>query len=359
MPHVPVLDGLRAAAILIVMVAHAGLGNVVPGGFGVTIFFFLSGYLITSLLRTEGAAHGRTDLRDFYWRRALRIFPPLYITLALTLGAMATGLLPGQIHASSVLLDALFLTNYAHLFGPENGAPVPLWSLDVEEHFYLLFSTAFALAFVRMPAARAARWCAIACIVVLAIRVVNVAVLPDFSRNYYWSHTRLDSILFGCCLALWNNPALDRDAWRPRGWHVAAAIAVLLACLAIRDAVFRETLRYSLQGAALFVLFSAALHAKGAVARLLSSTPLRIVALLSYTLYLAHMPMAVSLEHAFGIHHAPTRELLGAALSFGYAAAMYVAVERPIARWRRRRDRARRTGATAMPAVATPSAPPA
>ena len=220
-------------------------------------------------------------------------------------------------------------------------------------------ATAFALAFVRMPAARAARWCAIACIMVLAIRVVNVVVLPDFSRNYYWSHTRLDSILFGCCLALWNNPALDRDAWRPRGWHVAAAIAVLLACLAIRDAVFRETLRYSLQGAALFVLFSAALHAKGAVARLLSSTPLRIVALLSYTLYLAHMPMAVSLEHAFGIHHAPTRELLGAALSFGYAAAMYVAVERPIARWRRRRDRARRTGATALPAVATPSAPPA
>lgn len=350
MPHLPVLDGMRAAAILIVMLAHAGLGKIVPGGFGVTIFFFLSGFLITSLLRIEAAETGRIDLRDFYWRRTIRIFPPLYITMALTLAACAIGLLPTQVSARSVVLDALFLTNYAHLFGPEQGVPVPLWSLDVEEHFYLLFSTAFALAFVRMPAARAARWCLVACGVVLAIRIANAALLSDYARNYYWSHTRLDSILFGCCLALWNSPALDRDAWRPRLTHVAGAVLVLLACLAIRAGLFRETLRYSLQGLALFVVFSAALQSTGLVASLLSSAPLRLVALLSYTLYLAHMPMAVAVEHGLGIHQPLLRELLGAVLSFGYAGAMYLLVERPLARWRRRRDARRR--APIAPALA-------
>lgn len=347
MPHLPVLDGLRAAAILIVMVAHAGLGRVVPGGFGVTIFFFLSGYLITSLLRIEASATGRIDLSAFYWRRTLRIFPPLYITLALTVAAWAAGLLPGTLGAGPVLLDAAFLTNYAHLFGPEHGVPVPLWSLDVEEHFYLLFATAFAAAFARMPAARAARWCAVACAAVLAIRIANVALLEDYSRNYYWSHTRLDSILFGCCLALWQNPALDRAPWRPRAGHVALALATLAACLAIRAPAFRETLRYSLQGAALFVLFSAALQATGAARRVLASAPLRLVALLSYTLYLAHMPVTALVEHGLGVHAAVPREALGLALTFAYAGLMYVAVERPLARWRQRLDRARRAPAPA------------
>jgi hypothetical protein len=69
MRHTPQLDGLRAIAILIVMVSHSGLGSIVPGGFGVTIFFFLSGYLITSLLRLENDSTGGVDIRAFYLRR--------------------------------------------------------------------------------------------------------------------------------------------------------------------------------------------------------------------------------------------------------------------------------------------------
>src|ERR1700676_4428869 len=81
--HIPSLDGIRAIAALLVFIAHAGLEDRVPGGFGVTIFFFLSGYLITTLLRTEYATCGRINLKNFYIRRAYRIWPPMYIALAL------------------------------------------------------------------------------------------------------------------------------------------------------------------------------------------------------------------------------------------------------------------------------------
>ena len=81
--YIPSLDGLRAVAFLLVFVAHSGLDNVVPGGFGVTVFFFLSGYLITTILRIEAQKTGTISLGKFYLRRAFRILPPLYVTLAL------------------------------------------------------------------------------------------------------------------------------------------------------------------------------------------------------------------------------------------------------------------------------------
>src|SRR5258708_26476857 len=79
--HIPSLDGLRAVSFFIVFAAHAGLDRIVPGGFGVTVFFFLSGYLITTLMRMEAEATGHVSLKNFYLRRALRILPPFYIVL--------------------------------------------------------------------------------------------------------------------------------------------------------------------------------------------------------------------------------------------------------------------------------------
>src|SRR3954452_12354755 len=93
MGHVPVLDGFRALAIILVMLSHVGLGHIIPGGFGVTIFFFLSGYLITSLLRVEAGRTRSIDLRSFYLRRSVRILPPFYITGALTAVLTVSGLI--------------------------------------------------------------------------------------------------------------------------------------------------------------------------------------------------------------------------------------------------------------------------
>ena len=80
--HIPSLDGLRAISFLLVFAAHSGLEHYVPGGFGVTIFFFLSGFLITTLLRAEYEKNAVISIRHFWLRRTLRILPPFYLVLA-------------------------------------------------------------------------------------------------------------------------------------------------------------------------------------------------------------------------------------------------------------------------------------
>lgn len=336
MYHSPVLDGLRALAVLIVIAAHAGLGGIIPGGFGVTIFFFLSGYLITSLLRVEAARDGSISLPQFYVRRVLRIFPPLYVTMVAVGFLGAIGLIPAGYGTSGVVADVLFLTNYSTLWSNQTGLPIPLWSLDVEEHFYLLFPIFYMLALRgRRPSVAAGAIMAI-CMSVLLVRIYNVTVLPDYSLNYYWTHTRVDSILFGCCLAVWQNPVLDKDAWRPKLWQNSLAIAGLLATFLIRDEAFRESFRYTIQGACLFVLFSMVIQDKGLVSRIFSSSYLKVVGLLSYTLYLCHMPLFLVVENVAPDIGLFGTGVLGVVLSFAFSGAMYLWVERPIAVWRRK-----------------------
>jgi peptidoglycan/LPS O-acetylase OafA/YrhL len=347
--HIVPLDGFRALAILIVFVAHCGLERLIPGGFGVTIFFFLSGYLITTLLRSEYAQTGRIDIKAFYIRRSVRILPSLYITLLLILGISQW--LPAEHPAQfwGVFSQLVFLTNYPWITGYAQGVTgPPLWSLAVEEHFYLIFPVVFSAILAALSPRKAAGLCLGACIAVLGIRLATVATISDIGQIYYWTHTRIDSILFGCCLALWQNPVLDKGAWRPRLVHVLFALAILLGCFAIRDELFRQTVRYTLQGGALFVIFSYAIQDRGWVSIALSTRPLRVIALYSYTLYLIHVPVIAGVHALF-----PTLGLLGiivisGALSMLYAAGMYALVEQPAANWRRRLRSSSRTAALAI-----------
>ncbi|MCJ2136794.1 acyltransferase [Methylobacterium sp. J-026] len=338
MPYLPQLDGVRALAILIVFAAHCGYSHVVPGGFGVTVFFFLSGYLITTLLRIERARTGAVSLSAFYLRRSLRILPPMYLTLLVAGALYALGLLDWMaVEPAAILGQATFLTNYPGLFGTEAVLPVPLWSLAIEEHFYLAFPLAYSLWLGRLPPRRAALACLAVCGVVLAIRCLNVWRLPDYSLNYSWTHTRIDAILFGCCLGLWHNPVIPADrAWRPRAWHAAASLAVILATLAARAPAFRETLRYTLQSAALFVPFAYLLHGEGPLVRLLASRPMRQLGLWSYGFYLAHMAVVALVLHLRPGLHGVGLMLAAFPPTLLWCWALYRFVERPCARLRRR-----------------------
>lgn len=323
--RLPALDGLRAIAILIVMISHADLGHVVPGGLGVTIFFFLSGYLITTLMATEWCQTGSLRFGAFYRRRAVRILPPMWIAIALTVALSAFGLI-GVIEPSGLPLDLLFLSNYF----PNSRIQIPLWSLDVEEHFYLLFPLLFF--FVR--GRNVAIICSALCIATLQIRI-SVASTGDLGNIYYWSHTRLDSILFGCILATWNNPATgDRTYIGGQVGYAVLGAGLLMATLVIRDPMFRETLRYSVQGVALFLLFNFALRNTGLVARALASRPLKIVADLSYFLYLIHVPLLA----ASGKLPAPVPVRYAVAFGLSFLLALFVRhqVELPLLRWRKR-----------------------
>lgn len=340
-PHQPVLDGLRACAFLLVFFAHAGWDGLVPGGFGVTIFFFLSGYLITSLLRVELAQTGRIHLGHFYLRRVYRIFPPLYLTLLLCLLAIALGALPVALTPGAVALQALHLSNYALPYVAAHGIPaMPVWSLAVEEHFYLGFPLLYWV-LARNCSVPVQTWVlAGLCAISLGFRLYYAATLPDFSGNYAWTHTRLDALLAGCLLAIAANPVLDPGRFAPRLRSALAAASVLLLCLIWRDPWFRETWRYTLQEAALFVLFSWLLGPQAGWAAWLLQRPwLRRIGQYSYTLYLAHFFMLTLLStHAVQMPQS-LRAVLGFALSFAYAALMYRLVEQRMARQRRRLHR--------------------
>lgn len=347
--HIPSLDGLRALSFFIVFAAHAGLDRVVPGGFGVTVFFFLSGYLITTLMRQEADKTGRISLKHFYLRRALRILPPFYIVLVAATALGLADFLHGDVPPEllPVASQVLHVSNYwiaAHGWsGVAIGTGV-YWSLAVEEHFYLVFPAAFlALRRLALTGRQMAFVLWGACAVVFAWRCVLVLLLhASVDRTYLCSDTRVDSILFGCALAVWNNPILDRPDPRDSTstlWpsvFLSAGVALLLVTFVVRGSVFRETLRYSLQGIALTPVFITAIRfPRWLVFRLFNWQPMRFVGALSYSLYLVHQAaLAAVAEHSSlgGI----ARALVAMLISLGLAWGMYRVVERPCAKLRKR-----------------------
>lgn len=342
--HVPSLDGIRAVSFLLVFVAHAGLDHVVPGGFGVTVFFFLSGYLITTLLRMEQDARGRISLPQFYLRRALRILPPFYLVLGLAALAAWTGLIPRGVEGPALWAQALHVANYWIIDHGYVGQPfgtAVYWSLAVEEHFYIAFPCLFLIVsgFVRERRRQAAVLWAL-CAVVLAWRLVLVYGLhspPD--RTYVASDTRVDSILFGCALALAGNPVLDGPSRvSEAGWKyvlLPAGVGVLLLTFVYRDPAFRETFRYTLQGIALSPVFVVAVrYPRWGLFRLFNLRVMSFLGVLSYPLYLVHhVLLGALLELPFG----PVgRALAALALSIAAAWVIHELVEKPSARLRRR-----------------------
>ena len=343
--YVPALDGIRALAFLFVFVAHAQPFRILPGGFGVTVFFFLSGYLITSLLREAAQKTGRISLKEFYFRRLLRIFPPCYLTVILVSGLAAAGVVYNRESYRSLLSGFLYFSNYWNILGWGNlpaGLGI-LWSLAVEEHYYLLFPLLYA-GFVRRALSRkrqAALLIAL-CLLALAWRCFRVGVMhSQWESIYEGTDTRFDSILAGCVLAVVANPRFgDRASWMSRyaGWFAAGGMMVVALCFAWRNPFFRDTLRYSLLGLGLFPIFHfVALARRPWMMRWLEWPLLRHLGALSYSMYLIHH----TLFHHFYHYYRPSLVLAGGIflLSAGYAQGMRVVVERPIGRWRARRMR--------------------
>jgi peptidoglycan/LPS O-acetylase OafA/YrhL len=141
----PELDGLRGIAILLVVARHADTPGCASGGaIGVTMFFTLSGFLITSLLLEESASTGRVDLAAFYRRRALRLFPALFACIAVTI---VLAVLLGTWIASEQMVAAalLYFGNWALIARAEAGVLGHTWSLSVEEQFYVTWPLVLVL----------------------------------------------------------------------------------------------------------------------------------------------------------------------------------------------------------------------
>lgn len=346
--QIPSLDGIRAASFFIVFVAHAGLDRVIPSHFGLTLFFFLSGYLITTLLRMEYEKTGTVSIRQFYLRRVLRIFPPFYLVLALAALLTWAGFLIVRLDLKALLVQCCHLTNYFIVqygwWGRLPPGTSVYWSLAVEEHFYLAFPLLFLLLRRRMGYRRIAAVLLGLCALFLTWRfILEFGFHAAKDRIYVASDTRMDAILYGCILAVWHNPILDREGavsdrmlglvWLPLG------VAMVIVSLVMRVPAFDQTLRYTLQSAGLGPFFVAAIrwHDRWPF-RVFSLRPVRYVGLLSYSLYLLH---DVGLR--FVQVNTPLPPVASGCAAFVLilliAAGMYRWVEKPCGELRRRLSR--------------------
>lgn len=302
------LDGLRALAVVAIMVVHAGYllapayaDRLLPGGFiGVDLFFALSGFLITTLLIEERATTGQTGLRAFYRRRALRLVPALAV-VALAHGAWALWVgIDIQRELASLLAIAFYLSNWVQAFGwsiaPGLGHT---WSLAIEEQFYLVWPPVFLLMARRRPSPR--RVLAGIGALILGVSIwrafVWTGLRPDWARAYVRTDLRLDALLAGVGLAfarahgLLPTALLRRVA--PLAWFV---FAVGLATIHSDDDVMFYG-GFSVVAVASAVMVWSAFSAPLAV-RLLSHPAAVWIGRRSYGLYLWHVPIYFAVGHA-------------------------------------------------------------
>lgn len=342
--YIPSLDGIRTVAFLLVFVSHAGLGNIIPGGFGVTVFFFLSGYLITTLLRREHDRYESIDFKLFYIRRILRIWPSFYLVLILGAILTALGLFKEQIYLPAFLSQALHYTNYYRIFGVAQGvAPGSwvYWSLAVEEHFYLLFPLLYlALRKLRASQARQMQILLGLCLAVLVWRCILVYGFDASSlRVFYSTDTRLDSILFGCALAVNHNPILDPQHHSNKLWKyffLPGGIILILFSFVYRSPEFQETFRYTIQGIGLYPIFIAAIRFPNwGLFPLLNLGWVRFIGLLSYSLYLVHYTVIFAVMKYLPQFPKVIQGGISLLICFGLAYGIYQFIEFPIGQLRK------------------------
>ena len=341
---IPSLDGIRAVSFLLVLLGHAGVPGI-PGGFSVTVFFFLSGYLITTLLRQEMDKTGRVSFRLFYLRRALRIWPSFYLVLTLATTLTVIGFLSGRVGVADEVAQCLHYSNYWLIWHGADFIPhgtAVYWSLAVEEHFYLILPALYlVLRRLNLSGRQQATVFLTLCILTLAWRTVLVLHYHSVQeRTYLGTDTRFDSMLFGCSLAVFNNPALDLPKReRPSILELsflAGGVVLLLISFVIRDPAFRETLRYSIQGVGLFPIFITAIRfPRWGPYPLLQLRVVRYVGTISFTLYLVHHVVMGALDD-HGVTSLSVRILATLVISLVLATASWFGIEKPCARLRRR-----------------------
>jgi peptidoglycan/LPS O-acetylase OafA/YrhL len=352
--YMPGLDGLRAIAVLAVIAYHLGIGWAPGGLLGVGIFFTLSGYLITDILLAHMA---RRDMRlvDFWLGRARRLLPALFVMLAVVV-AWVTIFGPAQPtrFRDGVLAAALYVSNwqlilqdvsYFARFGPAE--PLGhLWSLAVEEQFYILWPFLLLLG-VRLvkerpdtPAGVRPRL-AVVTLAMAAASAIAMALLyqPSFdpSRVYDGTDTRAFELLGGCALAMvWPSRKLrPRIPSRARNLlDGAGALGLLVIALLIwRTDQYSAFIYHGglvLLTIATAVVVGVLAHPASRLGTALGWGPLRWIGVRSYGIYLWHFPIIV-LASPSGPHgHSLVRDVLQVAATFGIAALSWRFVEEPV-----------------------------
>lgn len=314
------------------------------GSVGVTVFFFLSGYLITTLLRVEQEKSGKIALGQFYLRRIFRILPPLYVTLIAIVILDRTGVLGGSVRISGVAAAAFNAANYVEASGHSSMLPRGsgiLWSVAVEEHFYLLFPLfyIFLLRRLRSRGAQAAVLAAVCVGITWWRTVLDMHFHVGWQWINYATDSRADSILLGCLLAIAANPYLDEVhvPEKVATWLlVPAGVVLLLADDYLIPTALRTPLDFDVQALGLMLIFTAIIrYPTHGLARILNLRPVAYLGVLSYCFYLVHRLFQIPLQETLRAGRAETI-LISFPLSCLASWLLHVLVERPSARLRRR-----------------------
>jgi peptidoglycan/LPS O-acetylase OafA/YrhL len=327
-----------------VVVQHTlGATRINLGYTGVGVFFGLSGYLITSLLLDERIATGRVSLPAFYLRRAARLLPALLLVLVVcdvvfalqSDGAPFKGSLTALSYTANYVqvLEALHVLDdsWIHAYGA-------MWSLAVEEHFYLLWPLLLLGVTRRWGLRTALTLTLVICVAALVWRLVLALLHAPYVLLSVGSIERADALLYGCAAAM----AL-RLGWRPKSWMLWAGM-VAIACSPL---VFnRETYPILVLGSAVVGLSTAAVVvgmdyvAPIWLRRCLSLRPLVVIGVLSYGIYLWHGPLMQIVQDAFQVGRGYRAAAVLLAVLLARLSHRYV--ESRVRSWARRRV-ARRT----------------
>jgi len=298
--YISYLDGFRGYAILLVILSHLGFLPMDIAYFGVTLFFFVSGLLITRLMVREHAKTGKISLKDFYLRRVFRLYPALLLMLLLSCTIV---LFHGyKIIWNDIMSGIFYFTNYYLVYFE----PIVqdskyllvsriLWSLSVEEHFYLLFPLLFIF-FFSENSKLFLYIIGILLIAFLLTRILTLFSLDEtgriFKTTYYTTHCRADSILFGCFAALllykyesgWYLYAIQKKI------VIICALILLAFSILYNDSFYQYTFKYTFQGIALMFIIPAFsyLSHHNILKKAVDNTIMIFIGKLSYSLYLFH-----------------------------------------------------------------------
>nr|WP_296074420.1 acyltransferase family protein [uncultured Actinoplanes sp.] len=331
----PDIEGLRAIAVTLVVLSHAGVAGLAGGYVGVDVFFVISGFLITTLLVKELSRTGTISLSGFYARRAMRLLPASTVVLLATV-AGAWLWLPAT-RFRGISLDALFSTFYginwrlAHegvQYLNADSAPSPLqhfWSLAVEEQFYLVWPLLLLVFALTGRTRRRSMAVVLAVIVAASLAVSIVQTTSSAPWAYFGAHTRAWELGVGALIAL----AANRLTRTPGA--VAAAMSWAgVAAVVVSAVLYDDRTTFPGYAAALPVLGSAAIIAGGRATPLLGTWPFQQIGKYSYSWYLWHWPVLMIGPTALGVSPSLKVNAVLAAGSLVLAIGSYHLVENPV-----------------------------
>ena len=352
--YFPGLDGLRALAVVAVLFFHAGERHTAGGFLGVSLFFTLSGFLITGLLIDEISAEGRIAIRAFWGRRVRRLMPAAVVCLGLVLitspwlveAVSLTRLRADIVAAAADVANWRFVSahqSYAELFARRPSAVLHFWSLAIEEQFYIVYPCIIAL--LAKLAGRRRPWVLpVGIVVLIAGSIASSLAATSHDLIYYGTHTRAAELLIGGLLA-WaiRRPSLaagvDRlGSGEPRAhWSMAVQLAGFAAVTSFVALVMRtsQNAEWLYRGgfallAIVWCVLIVAARSPGWFRSMVSVRPLVALGRRSYGVYLFHWPVFTLLTpNRLGVHGWPAR-LIQVVVIAAITEVSYRFVERPI-----------------------------